>query len=68
MGYNQRNDEIRDNVERMRREREAYADALATILTHGLRPRGRRGFGRRLPARSRQNIIGWSSPATVAAR
>jgi hypothetical protein len=31
MGYNQRNDEIRDNVERMRREREAYADALATI-------------------------------------
>jgi hypothetical protein len=31
MGYNQRNDEIRDNVERMRREREAYADALATV-------------------------------------
>ena len=31
MGYNQRNDEIRDNIERMRREREAYADALATV-------------------------------------
>ena len=27
MGYNQRNDEIRDK----RREREAYADALATV-------------------------------------
>jgi hypothetical protein len=31
MGYNHRNDEIRDNIERMRREREAYADALATV-------------------------------------
>ena len=31
MGYNARNDEIRDNVERMRREREAYEDALATV-------------------------------------
>ena len=31
MGYNQRNDEIRDNIELMRRAREAYADPLATI-------------------------------------
>jgi F0F1-type ATP synthase membrane subunit b/b' len=31
MGYNQRNDEIRDNVERIRRDREAYADALANV-------------------------------------
>jgi len=31
MGYNRRNDEIRDNIERMRREREAYSDALATV-------------------------------------
>jgi hypothetical protein len=31
MGYNRRNDEIRDNIERMRRDREAYADALATV-------------------------------------
>jgi hypothetical protein len=31
VGYNQRNDEIRDNVERMWREREAYSDALATV-------------------------------------
>jgi hypothetical protein len=31
MGYNARNDEIRDNIERMRREREAYEGALATV-------------------------------------
>jgi hypothetical protein len=31
MGYNRRNDEIRHNVERLRRDREAYADALATV-------------------------------------
>ena len=31
MGYNRRNDEIRDNIERMRRERETYEDALATV-------------------------------------
>ena len=31
MGYNQRNDEIRDNVTRMRREWEAQWDALATV-------------------------------------
>ena len=31
MGYNHRNDEIRHNVERLRRDREAYADALATV-------------------------------------
>ena len=29
MGYNARNDEIRDNIARMRRDHEAYADALA---------------------------------------
>jgi hypothetical protein len=70
MGYNRRNDEIRDNVERMRREREAYADALATVdnLTHDLRPRSQRGSGRRLPPHLLQNTIGWSSRATVAAR
>jgi hypothetical protein len=31
MGYNQRNDEIRDNVERMRRDWEAQRGALATV-------------------------------------
>lgn len=31
MGYDARNDQIRDNVERMRGEREAYADALAIV-------------------------------------
>ena len=29
MGYNARNDEIHENLERMRREREAYEDTLA---------------------------------------
>ena len=29
MGYNARNDEIHENLERMRREREAYEDSLA---------------------------------------
>ena len=31
IGYNARNDEIRDNVTRMRREWEAQRDALATV-------------------------------------
>jgi hypothetical protein len=31
MGYNARNDEIRDNVTRMRREWEAQRNALATV-------------------------------------
>ena len=31
MGYNARNDEIHENLERMRREREAYEDSLAIV-------------------------------------
>ena len=31
MGYNARNDEIRDNVARMQRECEAQRSALATV-------------------------------------
>ena len=31
MGYNARNDEIRENLERMRREPEAYEDKLVSI-------------------------------------
>ena len=31
MGYNARNDEIRDNVTRVRREWEAQRNALATV-------------------------------------
>ena len=31
MGYNARNDEIRDNITRIQREREAQRDALATV-------------------------------------
>ncbi len=61
MGYNARHDEIRDNVERMRREREAYADALAIVRQfNARRPNGLRGSGRRLLPRSQRNITGWS--------
>jgi len=31
MGYNARNDEIHENLERVRREREAYEDSLAIV-------------------------------------
>ena len=31
MGYNARNDEIHENLERMCREREAYEDPLAIV-------------------------------------
>src|SRR6516165_7800886 len=31
MGYNARNDEIHENLERIRRAREAYEDALAVV-------------------------------------
>ena len=31
MGYNACNDEIHENLERMRREREAYEDSLAIV-------------------------------------
>ena len=31
MGYNARNDEIHENVERMRRERESFEDSLAIV-------------------------------------
>ena len=53
MGYNQRNDEIRDNIERMRRDREAYADALATV----------RQFNARLSAKK----TAWFWPTIAAA-
>jgi len=31
MGHNARNDEIHENLERMRRDREAYEDSLAIV-------------------------------------
>jgi hypothetical protein len=31
MGYNARNDEIRDNITRMHRDRQAQREALATV-------------------------------------
>lgn len=57
-GYNARNDEIRDNVERMRGEREAYADALVIVRQFNNAAFDQRGSGRRLLHRLRQNIIG----------
>jgi hypothetical protein len=36
MGYNRRNDEIRDNVVRMRAQLEAERDALATVRRYRL--------------------------------
>jgi hypothetical protein len=60
MGYNQRNDEIRDNIsgcaasaKPMRMLSRPFANS-----TRDFRPRNPRGSGRRLPPRSRQNIIG----------
>jgi len=69
LGYNARNDEIRDNITRMRREWEAHHSALATVRRFNatLSAKGYVGSGLRLPPRSPQNIIGWLSPATVAA-
>lgn len=60
MGYNARNDEIRDNVTRMRREWEAQRDALATVRRFNARLSAKaiRGSGQRLLQPSRQNITG----------
>ena len=44
MGYNARNDEIRDNVERMQREWEAQRGALATVRRFNARLSARRGY------------------------
>jgi hypothetical protein len=38
MGYNHRNDEIDDNLSRMRRKREAYADPLCVGGAHMVTP------------------------------
>ena len=53
MGYNARNDEIHENLERMRREREAYEDALVIV----------RQFNTRLSAKK----TAWFWPTIAAA-
>lgn len=53
MGYNARNDEIRDNISRMQREWEAQRDALATV----------RRFNARLSAKG----YSWFWPKIAAA-
>jgi hypothetical protein len=67
MGYNARNDEIRDNT-RMQREWEAQRGALATVRRFNaiLSAKGYVWFWPKISADSHQSIIGWSSSATVA--
>jgi len=49
MGYNARNDEIRDNVTRMQCDWQAQREALATLRRFNtLSAKGRYGFGPRL--------------------
>jgi hypothetical protein len=69
MGYNARNDEIRDNVTRMRREWEAQRDALATVRRFNARlsAKGYSWFWPKIAAALTQNITGSLSIATVAA-
>jgi hypothetical protein len=52
-GYNARNDEIRDNITRMRREWEAQRGALATVRRFNatLSAKGTFGSGLRLQLR-----------------
>jgi hypothetical protein len=60
MGYNARNDKIRDNGTRMQREWEAQRGALATVrrFNASLPPKAIRGSGPRSLPLSRQNITG----------
>ena len=70
MGYNARNDEIRDNVTRMQREWEAQRNALATVRRFNatLSAKGCVWFWPKIAAPpSHQNITGSLSTATVAA-
>ena len=70
MGYNARNDEIRDNVTRMRREWEAQRGALATVRRFNatLSAKGHVWFWPKIAAALTLNIAGWSLLATVAGR
>jgi hypothetical protein len=59
MGYNARNDEIRDNVTRMQREWEAQRGALATVRRFNatLSAKGYVWFGRRLLRLSLSSLV-----------
>jgi hypothetical protein len=56
MGYNHRNDEIHDNIVRMRREWEAQRDALATVrrVNARLSAKGSAWFSGRRPDDERE--------------
>jgi hypothetical protein len=68
MGYNARNDEIHENLQRMRLDREAYADALTIVRQFNARVSVSRPtfMCRQSVPRSRQGITGLSSRATLA--
>ena len=70
MGYNARNDEIRDNVTKMRREWEAQRDALATVRRFNARlsAKGYSWFWPKISAALTSKHHGLSSPATAAGR
>ena len=70
LGYNARNDEIRDNVTRMRREWEAQRFALATVRRFNaiMSSKGKAWFWPTIGAAQFQNIIGLLSIVTRAAR
>jgi hypothetical protein len=61
MGYNARNDEIRDNVTRMRADWEAQRQALATVrrFSATLSAKGYVWFGPKVAAALRPNTTGW---------
>jgi len=70
MGYNARNDEIHENLERMRREREAYEDSLAIVRQFNACLSGKRTawFWPTIVPPSPRSIIGSSSPAMRVTR
>jgi len=59
MGYNHRNDEIRDNVERMRREWQEQRDTLATVRRFNavLSTKTRAWFWPKIPAAIRHDRV-----------
>ena len=68
MGYNARNDEIHENLERMRLEREAYEDSLAIVRQFNARlsTKTTAWFWPTIALRSPRSITGSSSHATRA--
>jgi len=68
MGYNARNDEIHENLERVRREREAYEDSLAIVRQFNARLSAKKTawFWPTIGAALARSITGSSSRVTPA--